>query len=170
MKKQIDFLIRVPQPGDETDLALCWLDAATYYNQLNPDLFQIPVMDGLAHTFEDMTLHGNSDQTIIRVAEHGRKVVGFIRASIHPPDDDAEYQLMRDLSLKRLVIGVLVVKQDYWNLGIGTQLMEAAETWGREKGAAISLLGTYYESPVSVPFYEQHLDYRRKSINFRKSL
>ncbi len=47
--------------------------------------------------------------------------------------------------------------------------MEAAERWGRGRGAAIALLDTY-DSPLSVPFYERHLGYSRRAVRLRKDL
>ncbi len=48
--------------------------------------------------------------------------------------------------------------------------MEAAERWGRHNGAAIALRDTYADSPLSVPFYEQHLGYTCRARRFHKKL
>jgi GNAT superfamily N-acetyltransferase len=53
---------------------------------------------------------------------------------------------------------------------VGTVLLEAAEAWGRTRGARVARLDTYAHSPVSVPFYEDHMGYRRRSIVFQKRL
>ena len=49
-------------------------------------------------------------------------------------------------------------------------LLEAAESWGRAHGAQVVRLDTYAQGPVSVPFYEQHMGYQRRSIVFQKQL
>ena len=46
----------------------------------------------------------------------------------------------------------------------------AAEAWGRSQNAVIALLDTYSESPISIPFYEQRMGYRRRAVHLRKSL
>lgn len=57
-----------------------------------------------------------------------------------------------------------------WRQGIGTALLEAVESWGRDRGAAVVRLYTFPGSPVSVPFYERHMGYQRRSILFQKPL
>jgi len=48
--------------------------------------------------------------------------------------------------------------------------MEATERWGCARGAAIALLETYVDSPLSMPCYEQHRGYTRRAVRFRKNL
>jgi hypothetical protein len=48
--------------------------------------------------------------------------------------------------------------------------MHAVEAWGRDRGAVRSVLTTYHDSPLSVPFYEQGMGYARRSIVFEKRL
>jgi Acetyltransferase (GNAT) family len=48
--------------------------------------------------------------------------------------------------------------------------LTAAEEWGRDRGAEVVRLDTYADSPVSVPFYERHMGYRRRAIIFQKPL
>ncbi len=68
------------------------------------------------------------------------------------------------------MIDALIVHRDHWRLGAGTVLLEAAEAWGRERGAQVVRLDTYADSPVSVPFYEHRMGYQRRSIVFQKRL
>src|SRR5439155_4937426 len=48
-----DVLIRPPRVGDGEGIARVWLDAATYYAALDPDLFQVPSTDGLIERSEE---------------------------------------------------------------------------------------------------------------------
>ncbi len=161
--------IRAPQVGDGVGLACSWIDAATYYTQLAPDLFQVPQEDGLAAWLEDGLLNVPAEELIL-VAEYAGQAVGFIHAVIQPPLESAARQFVRDVAYPRLSIPALVVQQAYWRHGIGTQLLTAAEEWGRSRGASIALLDTYSESPISLPFYEQRMGYQRRAIHLRKSL
>jgi GNAT superfamily N-acetyltransferase len=156
--------------GDGEGLARCWLDVAAYYAKLNPELFQIPDADGLAQVCEDWLLNVGGETTHSLVAEIKGQVVGFVSATMHPPIEQAARQFVRDAGLTRLVIDALVVQEAYWRHGIGRRLMDAAEEWGRIRGAAIALLDTYVGSPVSVPFYEQRMGYKRRALHFRKTL
>jgi GNAT superfamily N-acetyltransferase len=63
-----------------------------------------------------------------------------------------------------------MVDRALWRQGVGTVLLTAAESWGRERGATVVRLYTFPGSPVSVPFYEQHTGYQRRSILFQKPL
>lgn len=170
MDERVNLRIRVPQAGDGEGLARTWLDAANYYAQLNSELFQMPELDGLVQWCEEWTRPSDAEDSLLRVAEHENQVVGFISATIHSPIKNARYQSVRDVTLTRLMIDALVVQHAYWRHGIGKRLMEVAEEWGRSKGAAIALLDTYIDSPVSVSFYEQRMGYQRQALYFRKVL
>ena len=63
----------------------------------------------------------------------------------------------------------LAVDRALWRQGISSALLEAAESWGRDRGAGVVRLNTYADGPVAVPFYERH-GYRRRSIVFAKEL
>lgn len=102
------------------------------------------------------------------MAEVEGRVVGFVEASFQPPFETAARQILRELA--RLVVGALVVEEAFRRQGVGTLLMDAAERWGRDNGAATASVDTYFASPISMPFYETRMDYRRRSISFRKLL
>jgi GNAT superfamily N-acetyltransferase len=97
-------------------------------------------------------------------------VVGWLWARIERPGPNAAAQLIREHGWTRLVVASLIVDRDHWRSGAGTALLEAAEAWGRAQGARVARLDTYADSPVSVPVYEDHMGYRRRSIVFQKQL
>jgi len=166
----MDLALRPPRTGDGDNLARCWLDAGASYAALNPDLFQVPAADGLAQTIEGRLLHlAAADDSLALVADAGGRVFGYPLAAIAYPSPHAATDASRDAGLTRLFINALIVRADARHHGIGTQLMDAAERWGRARGAAIALLDTY-DSPLSVPFYEQHLGYSRRALRLRKPL
>ncbi len=162
--------IRSPRSGDGDALAQIWLDAATYYTNLNPELFQVPSADGLARSWEDWALETMPENTLRLVAEYNQRIVGFISASLVRPLEEAMRQFVRDVGYTRLMIDALVVEQASWQHGVGTALMNQAEEWGRSRGANVALLDTYFASPVSVRFYETSLGYQRRALLFRKKL
>jgi len=165
----MDLALRPPRPGDGAGLARCWLDAGASYAALNPTLFQVPAADGLAQSLEDRFLHLAVNDALVLVADTVGHVVGYLIATIEQPSPRAATDASRDAGLVRLLIDALIVRADARHLGVGTQLMDAAERWGRERGAAIALLDTY-DSPLSVPFYERHLGYSRRAVRLRKDL
>jgi hypothetical protein len=48
--------------------------------------------------------------------------------------------------------------------------MQAVEGWAREKGATLVSLETDIASPLSMPFYERRMAYRRRAVIFEKRL
>jgi GNAT superfamily N-acetyltransferase len=72
--------------------------------------------------------------------------------------------------MPRVFVNALAVQSRHWRAGIGTKLMTAVEDWGRARRARLIVLDTYTRSPISVPFYEQRMEYTRQSLRFAKRL
>jgi GNAT superfamily N-acetyltransferase len=163
--------IRPARPGDGEDMARIWLSAGAYYADLDPAHFQVPSTEGLAASF-DADIEATRDDTdkLRLVAEQDNVVAGWLTAYIERPYANAAYQQIRELGWIRLVVDALMVDQELWRHGTGTALLEAAESWGHDHRAVVARLHTYPGSPVSVPFYERHMGYQRRSILFQKPL
>jgi GNAT superfamily N-acetyltransferase len=163
--------IRPGRPGDGQGMARVWLDAGAYYAGLDPAHFQLPSSEGLAESFDaDLAAKSTDADTLRLVAVRGGQVVGWLTAHVEHPAASAAHQLVRDLGWVRLVVDALMVEQALWRQGIVSGLLAAAESWGLARSASIVRLSTYAESPVTVPFYERHLGYERRSILFQKPL
>jgi GNAT superfamily N-acetyltransferase len=165
-----EIVLRPAQPGDGNDLARGWIETGKYYAALDPQAYQVPEPDGLAAWFETLLGKPRSKEMIWLVAEVDGRVVGDVVARLEPPVEDAPRQLLRDLGWVRLRVDALAVAEAYRRRGVGARLLRAVEEWGRAKGAVRSVLTTYGASPLSVPFYEQGMGYRRRSIVFEKRL
>jgi GNAT superfamily N-acetyltransferase len=161
--------VRAARPGDGTGISRAWLSVAAYYAELDPEHFQVPRAEGLAEGW-DNRLGQHGDDALQLVAELDGQVFGWLAARIEHPEPNAETQLVREHGWSRLVVDALIVHHGQWGQGAGTVLLEAAEAWGRTRGARVARLDTYAHSPVSVPFYEDHMGYRRRSIVFQKRL
>ncbi|GAA4631892.1 hypothetical protein GCM10023196_063070 [Actinoallomurus vinaceus] len=135
-----------------------------------PEVIQEPDSHGLVEWFEQGIGQERGDDTVWLVAENDEQVVGVIEAAVTRPAPDARWQLQRDLSRVRLVIHALAVAEEYRRKGVGTALMEAAEKWGRRKGATVAVTDTNLSSPLSVPFYEKRMGYHRQAVILRKAL
>jgi GNAT superfamily N-acetyltransferase len=167
--RPVEVALRATRTGDGESLARLWLEMSRYYAALDDDAFQVPRPEGLRESFErDVDTH--EERTLSLVAEVSGGIVGWVYAHVLEPQDDAAHQMLRDLGRWRLSVDALVVLPAFWRLGIGSQLMEAAEAWARDKGAVVCFLNTYVHSPVSVPFYETRMGYRRRSLGFWKRL
>jgi GNAT superfamily N-acetyltransferase len=163
-------VVRPARPGDGAGLAQSWLDAASYYAALDPDLFQVPTSQGLAEWFEQLLTRPRPPDTIWLVAEVDGQPVGDINAQLDRPITDAARQLVREVGQLRVFVNALGVQAAYRRRGVGTRLLEAVEAWGRQQGATLISLDTFIESPLSVPFYEQRMGYQRRAIIFQKRL
>jgi GNAT superfamily N-acetyltransferase len=163
-------LVRPPRMCDGEGAAQAWLDFAEYYTKLDPEAFQIPRNDGLAEWIEQRLLGVYSPDDFVRVAEMDGEVVGFVDATFLPPDSEAPWQLVREVVVPRVFVNALAVQARHWRAGIGTRLMTAVEEWGRARQARLIVLDTYSHSPISVPFYEQRMEYTRQSLRFAKRL
>ena len=161
--------IRAARPGDGSGMARAWASAADYYADLDPEHFQRPQPGGVAESFEDSITRAGTDALVL-VAELDGDVVGWLAARIQLPEEDAAAQLMREPGWTRLAIDVLIVDTPAWRHGAGTALLQAAESWRRDRGARVARLGAYAHSPVSVPFYENRMGYQRRAIIFQKKL
>ena len=60
--------------------------------------------------------------------------------------------------------------QKYWRRGVATTLVDAAEAWGKERGAVLSMCDTWLGSPVSLPFWEERMGYERRAVILQKEL
>jgi GNAT superfamily N-acetyltransferase len=161
--------IRHARPGDGEAIARTWLSAGRYYAGLDPQNFQVPRAEGLAE-FRDDGIRQGAAGSLYLVAELDGRVIGSLAARLEFPEPDADSQLTRDQGRTRLAVDALLVVQEDWRHGAGAALLEAAESWGRSEGAEVVRLDTYAHSPVSVPFYERRMGYRRRAIVFEKPL
>lgn len=163
-------IVREIRSGDGEGCARAWRDAGRHYAAIVPEVIQEPDPQGLVEWFEHAIRDERGDDTLWIVAEDDGQVVGMVEAAVTRPTPDARRQLQRDLSRVRLVVNALAVVEEYRRKGVGTALMEAAETWGRQRGAVVTVTDTNLSSSLSVPFYEDRMGYRRQAVILRKTL
>jgi GNAT superfamily N-acetyltransferase len=161
--------VREAVAADGPAIARAHSENAAYYARLAPDLFRVPDSEGLAE-FVAPTAEDNSDTSLLLVAELDDEVVGHLFAELFTPGDSDRYQSPVELSEIRLFIQALSVLRSHWRRGVATALVDAAERWGRERGAAVVLCDTWPESPVSMPFWTRRMGYDTRSVRLRKRL
>ena len=120
------------RPGDGDAIARVWLSAAAYYADLDPAHFQVPSGQGLAGLFDNAITDAGAD-VLQLVAELDGRVVGWLSARVDDPDQDAAVELAREHGWTRLIVEVLIVDGGQRRHGIGTVLLDRAESWGRDK-------------------------------------
>ena len=164
-----EVVVREPRVGDGSAIARFHLENAAFYVQLAPEHFRVPDEDGLAE-FMEPAPDANTETTLALVAEVDGEVAGYLEAHVLPALETARYQAQIDVGTTRLEITYVETLRKHWRRGIGSRLVEAAEAWGRERGATVAVCDTYVGSPVSIPFWEKRMGYERRAVIFRKAL
>ena len=162
--------VRAAQPGDGAALARVWLDNARYYVDLFPDDFRMPDEAGLGEWFEVRLAQPRSESEVHLVAVVDGSVRAFAYARLTDPAEHATRQMLADYPYRRAHVEALGTAEAFQRRGLATALVEAVEAWAREKGARAISAETYLESPVSIPFWEQRMGYRRRSVKLTKRL
>jgi ribosomal protein S18 acetylase RimI-like enzyme len=163
-------VIREFRPGDGGALAEISRQNGAYYASLAPHIFRQPDADGLVEFIEGDGEWRDVPENFARVAEVDGQVAGYIEATLQPPMETARWQSQHDLGETRLFIGFVGTGDAFKRTGVATSLVEAAEQWGRERGARAVTCDTWIDSPLSVPFWEERMGYTRRAIIFRKQL
>jgi len=162
--------VRAAQPGEGAGLAEVWLENARYYVDLFPDDFRMPDELGLAESIEERLAASASASQLRLVAVVDGVVAAFVSARLIDPDEGAARELLADRVHRRVHIEALGTANAFQRQGLATRLVEAVEAWAREHGARFISAGTYLESPVAIPFWEQRMGYRRRMAIIAKRL
>src|SRR5262249_630843 len=144
--------VRAAQSGDGARLAQVWLENAGYYVGLFPDDFRTPDQLGLVESLEAGLGRPGSASELHLVAVVDGVVAAFVSARLMEPDESAAREMLADRPYRRVHVETLGTADAFQRQGLATKLVDAVETWAREKGARIITAGTYLESPVAMPF------------------
>lgn len=155
--------------GDGQAIALMTLENTAYYLSLAPDSFRVPDEEGFVEFLEPGP-DANTETTLALIAEIEGEVAGYLEAHMLPPLDSARYQSVAYLTHHRLWINYVGTFQKYWRRGVASALVIAAEAWGKERGAVLSMCDTWLGSPVSLPFWEARMGYERRAVILQKPL
>lgn len=165
-----EIVIREFVTGDGVALAEMIRENSALYAELAPDYFKQADAEGLVEFIEGDDEWRAGTDNFGRVAEADGEVAGYVEATLQAPLESARWQSQRDLAAPRLHIGFVQTSDRFKRLGVATCLVEAAEAWGRERGARVAICDTYLDSPMSVPFWERRMGYTRRAIVLRKEL
>ena len=125
---------------------------------------------GLVDAFEARLGRPPSASELNLVAVVDGEVAEFVYAHLTEPDEGATGEMLADRPYRRVDVEALGTANAFQRQGLATELVEAVEAWGREQGARIISAGTYLESPVAIPFWEQRMGYQRRSVILAKRL
>jgi len=131
--------VRPAQPGDDAALARLHGDARADYAALSPAELR----------------HRDGADVLRLVADVDGELAGALVAHV---------VAQGDVTLLR--IDSLVTAAAHRGRGYAAELVEAAEAWGRERGATLAETWTQDR----VPFWKGRLAYAERSVNLRKPL
>jgi GNAT superfamily N-acetyltransferase len=77
--------------------------------------------------------------------------------------------MLRDACIARLIVHWLGIADGYRRQGIGTRLLETAQTWAISRGVRAAGFSTYLGAAAPLCFYQRR-GYARQAVYFRKSL
>lgn len=133
--------VRPAQPGDDAALERLHGDAGADFAALSPAELR----------------HRDGADVLRLVADVDGDLAGALVAHVVAQDHDT---LLR--------IDSLVTAEAHRGRGYAAQLVEAAEAWGRERGA--TLAETWAQDRRGVPFWKGRLAYAERAVNLRKPL
>lgn len=163
-------VIRSPIAADAPRLAEAWLEFGRYYEAIDPTMFRVPDDKGLEGWIRNAIGGPPDEDRLWLVADIDGTVQGYVQAEISRPGTDARWELLADLRQSVLRVLALFVFEGDRREGIATELMRAAESWAKERGATRAFLNTYAHSPSAVPFYEQGMGYAPNITGYWKEL
>jgi ribosomal protein S18 acetylase RimI-like enzyme len=140
--------------------ALIW-KGAEHHASLDPERYLLPPVETILARYRERAAGGGG---ITLVAVLGEEIVGFV---------DAGLDRSHDLMHREIVychIAEIAVSSRRRSLGIGGRLLQAAEEWGRGRGAEFASLEYHTANIRAGLFYRQRMGYRPASITAIKRL
>lgn len=151
--------IRPAVAEDAGGIARTFLESAEHHASLDSELYFVPAMETIAARYREGRQHPAEEcaESITLVAELSGEIVGFIDARLYHPTDAMHRQMIYCL------VSEIAVRSKLQKHGIGGQLLQAAEDWGRRQGAEFAALEYHAANARAAAFY-QRMRYRLASI------
>jgi GNAT superfamily N-acetyltransferase len=149
-----------PAVADDADgITRTFLESAAHHASLDSELYFVPAFETIAARYREGRQHAAEGpaESITLVAELSGEIVGFIDARLYHPTDAMHHQMIYCL------VSEIAVRREHQNHDIGGQLLQAAEDWGRRRGAEFAILEYHAANARAGAFY-QRMRYRLTSI------
>jgi len=146
--------IRPAVPDDADGITRVYMESAEYHARLDPERYWIPAVEAIRARYregwygshhpaspkgkETGARHPEPDanrEAITLVAELGGEIVGFVDVRLDQRSPDP---MLRETTYCHIV--EIAISSRHQSQGIGGQLLQAAEEWGREQGAEFASL------------------------------
>lgn len=127
--------IRAAGPADAEGVTRVYLESALFHAGIEPERYLIPDEDAIVARYrEGRQLPERAENGVTLIAEIDGAIVGFADVRIVESPDP----MHRGFTYSHVV--EVAVSTAHRSQGIGGRLLEAAEDWGREKGAEFASL------------------------------
>jgi len=158
--------IRPAVSADAGGIALTLLESAEHHARLDAERYWVPAADAMPARYQYWGLHSPDDgpARLTLVAEQNGQIVGFVDAALQQSPDP----MHRPMTYCH--VAEIAVRAPYQSQGIGRQLLEAVEDWGRRQGAAFASLEYHIANTRAGAFYERKMGYRTAAITAIKKL
>ena len=158
--------IRPAVSEDAGGIALTLLESAEHHARLDAERYWVPAAETMPGRYQYWGLHSPGDRLarVTLVAEQDGEIVGFIDAALQQSPDP----MHRPMTYCH--VAEIAVRAPYQSQGIGRQLLEAVEDWGRRHGAAFASLEYHVGNTRAAGFYERKMGYRAAAITAIKKL
>ena len=140
--------------SDADGIARAFLDSAEHHAPFDPDRFTIPGFGAIAARYRSGEQHPAGSTSITLIAEIEGEPVGFVDARLEGHPDP----MLRPTTY--CYIADIAVVARHRSLGVGRQLMAAAEDWGRQQGAGFASLDYHVSNRRAAKFYRRVMGYR----------
>jgi ribosomal protein S18 acetylase RimI-like enzyme len=131
------------------------MESAEYHARIDPERYAPPALETISARYceELRDLSGSAVPRTIFVAELAGEIVGFVEAQLEQSPD----LMHREMTYCH--ISEIAVSSRNQEQGIGTQLLRAAEDWGRDQGAQFASLEYHVANPSAARFYQRRMGY-----------
>ena len=143
----MEFYVRAATPGDAEGMCECYEELDALHREALPVLFR--AAEGPARSQEFFSRIFADPDASLWVAEYAGHVIGFVIVSLKSTPDISIL-----VPRRYAAIVDLAVKSSFRRHGVGRALVERAEIWAREQGAAQIELNVFEVNREAVAFYE----------------
>jgi ribosomal protein S18 acetylase RimI-like enzyme len=150
--------IRPAVPGDAEGITRVFLESAAHHGRIDAQRYYVPDRLAIVERYRNGRQHPEPGPgAITLVAELGDEIAGFLDARLGEPFD----AMHRPMTY--CFVADIAVAAAQRSLGVGRQLMRAAEEWGQRNGAEFVSLEYHFDNQRAAAFYER-MGYRPASM------
>ena len=146
--------IRPALPADAEGITRVYLESAEHHASLDPR-YWVPDADSITARYREGRQHApDAEQSVTLIAELADEITGFVDARLDRSPDPMHREILYCHAVE------IAVSRRHQSHGIGGQLLQAAEDWGRSHGAEMALLEFNAANTRAGDFYQKRMNYR----------